>query len=394
MAGGLSLDPRGNRVGSNPSGTWLPRGQLAAKGRQLFRHLQEHRLAISGLVWLAVSGPLLLWPSAGSSPAPRAIGRGAVTVTYPAPWSAVATGSGFAGVRLLRPLTLYPPGESLTVGPIFNQSPIPGGPPRAFVEQSDGRVTPHRLTIGSLSALMYVPSSEGPGDVLFVVPTARRDIGLLCHGYGGGGDPCAVSRLRLSLHGARAIAPGPDSFLEDRLRSALAQLASALGHDPVSVGEAGALARSLLPLAGAMQRAERRLGGLGFAPRYRRVLASLREALGSQADALRSASEQAAAESHHGYLRASAEVELAEAELHSSLQALRAYGFELPHLSGVELPPLPRAEETLSQTTIEVTPEGEGAEVFVPSGEVRTPAPHHQSPSPIPTERAEGLESK
>ncbi|HEX4669256.1 MAG TPA: hypothetical protein VH275_04695 [Solirubrobacterales bacterium] len=237
--------------------------------------------------------------------------------------------------------------ETLIGGGIVNGSPVPGGMPPGFSRHALNQPARRIAQIDGQVAIRYSSKSPDGGRtlVLYVIPTDRGDLGLLCISarWGSRHDPCALGALTLTVHGRRVISPGADPRLARALTHALEPVERATAEpDLVALHSAVSIAEAMESVAEADESAASRIAMLSPEPRDRRaVFSGVRDPLRSQAQALASAAGYARAGEPARYEEAGGAIEEASQQLLAAVANLRAMGYRpLPSLSTFVLPQL------------------------------------------------------
>lgn len=266
--------------------------------------MSVNRAAVALACLIAIAAPIVAvtLASGGEAPAPKPVTGGLLTVRPPAAWTA-----GAADGRA----TLRRGGAEIVVGRVEHPSDQAGGLPKDYNHPQHSE----QVRLGPLLAMRY----DVAGSRLYIVPTDKGDQGITCVRPTAA---CDVLAATATLRGARALAPGPDPAVVERLRNAMANLEAARER-----AAAGLMAPAL---------AERADTARTLAAAHRtaaRALSSNQDdfgtgkALDDAAHALDDLAAAAGAGNRRGYARASAALTTAETELDGALDGLQQLGY-------------------------------------------------------------------
>jgi hypothetical protein len=339
---------------------------------------------------LAILGALALGGLGGGGAAASSVRSGAVELRYESPWRLVAKPSGVPsyGLDLDAPIALGSNSARLIAGMLANGAPVPGDLPPKLSARLDRDPSRTSTRLGDARAIRYASTVDGGATAvtMFVVPTDRGDIGLLCEeaAAASGGDACAGTAETLGVHGARSVPAGADPALASGLGAALGVVAarerrSGLATSPGPV----ARAKALREIAKIDARAAQRLSGLPAEPRDRPAVAALARALRREAHASAAVAADAAGRRYAEYASAGNSLRSAGRAVRGAALALRRMAFgTVPLLRPLELPALRRprppepsvASPTPGTSTTPTAPEV-APEVIPEPAPVPQPAP-------------------
>jgi serine/threonine protein kinase len=369
----------------------LPRVALSRRTGIALAGVGAAALVALGVVLLAGGGD----DGGSAGPTAKAAARGPVEVSYAAPLAPVA-GKGsatFAGVGFRAPLMLRGGGETLVAGMLRAGAPVPGGIPPSFAAAvAKPKRAPQRLA--SAASVRYVGRARHGAAALtmFVVPTARGDLGVLCEGArGAGASACLKAARTLRVRGLRTVPPGADPALAKQLSVVLGPvrttrhasaslLVAAPAHRAVGAGR----------IAAADATAAKALADATTEPRDRRAVAALATGLGDEGSALRRLGAAARARDYGTYAAAAEAVQAAGLRSRRATKALRRMGFgHVPVLGAVTVAALHRPPAPTPPVVEETPATPVVAEESTPTPEYVAPAPAPEaapSPSPAPSQ--------
>jgi hypothetical protein len=335
---------------------------------------------ISVLCGVLAALAIVVAPIAGQDSAPphSTTRRGSISISYPSSWTlASVVTSEIFGLRFSHELVLARGRDTLVGGGIVNGSPVPGGIPPSFSRRIGGARSRRTVEVNGHTAVRYSGQSQDGARrlTLYVLPTDRGDLGLLCLSARPSSpqDPCAISALRLTMRGRRAVPPGADPGLARSLEKALDPVENARSESNlVALDSPGSIAQAMGALADVAENAATRIAALSPEPRNRHaVLSGLEAPLSAEARALSWAADSARAEEHARYEEAVRSAVEFSRRLHSGVVKLRTMGFSLPHLAPLDLPQLPKPESSELGTSTGPTEQvnDAGAKGFPPSGQ-------------------------
>ena len=278
----------------------------------------------------------------------RAVARGPITLGYSPPWREVAAAEASSyGVRFSRPVALGEPGATLVAGMLSDGAAVPGGMPPRLAGSLRGGSTRTATRLGGVPAVMYGGrAGRGATEVtMYVIPTDRGDLGLLCSEAAGrtASSRCIRTARTLDVDGARPVPPGPDPALSRRLVPPLRAAAKARSAEFGFVAPgAAARAAGAERIATADRRAAHALAGLAPEPRDRQAVAATSAALAAEARDLDHLSALAESGPRAAYARVASAVESDGPALVRATATLRRTGFSaVPSLHPLAAPPLP-----------------------------------------------------
>lgn len=352
----------------------------------------------AGAAAAIIAAVAILLASSGGSAGPARVAvltasSGPITLSYRAPWRKVKASAAPDGVRLADPLALSRPHATLQAGALADGAPVPGGLPPGLAGRLAQAPTRTAVRLGSISAVEYsAPLKSGTTEMtLLVVPTAERDLGLVCSSAAGHAlsNACLATVRSLRLHGVRPVGPGADPALARSLTGVLKTLAARRSHAQPGLASAH-LARRAAAAGHAAQadtHAAATLARLSPQPRDRSAVRSLAGAVRQQARALRSLAAAAHALKRAAYASAAKTARSAGASVQAARIRLRRMGFAaLPALPALPAPhprhaPAPSSAPstpTASEPVAPVTPSEPVAPVASPPPSSSPPARHSE----------------
>jgi hypothetical protein len=293
-----------------------------------------------GVVALAIMLPLLalLRGPADSGGGSHVAAGSLVKLAYGSPWKAQPeTAAPIPGLDIERPAALSTAGAAgqtavVRAGRLLEPSPVAGGLPSGVGRTFAAGAPPAKtVRVGRIVGRRYDGALTDSRNLsVLVVATDRGDVAVACERPASGSPPqglCDGILGSLRLAGARALPPGPDAELAQRLDAALGPLAGARSQAALGDTSLQGRSESLRLLAAASDSAAARIRELRPRPADRPAVRRAGAALTAEARALGALADATFDRARAAYGTARAEVRSAQLRLRDALRELGRRGY-------------------------------------------------------------------